>query len=422
MIKVVERQQYGRRENQLSDRCAAVALTSLVISWRITITWSLSMALFCRIFCHKSRLVGSTKLPSLFSVRSESSLATLRKKTGYALNLCKQALDKHDNDAIAAERWLKEQAAIHGWAKAAKLQGRASAEGLIGVFINQESNIGLALELNCETDFVARNEVFRDLLASLTNQVASSSLVQSLISNENSGQPLIKVHLDQEKLEPFKDHLVGSVSKLGENLVLKRAIAIASQQSVRLVGYAHAVGGQKNSLNNIYMGKYATVLAYSDAAHEDLDYEKQWLEERQAAAHKSQEQKRTREIERAKREIAAAKDLGQDIDEQDVNDSISQEDGSEVAQIPKNQLPRLLCQHIIAMKPSKLRYSHNEVLDLLKLSDIRKGSGQVGNDDDDMEALLDQRFIINNAVIREVLKQTGISIVDFERIECGRSE
>lgn len=347
----------------------------------------------------------------------------MRKKTGYALNLCKQALDKHNNDATAAERWLKEQAAIHGWAKAAKLQGRASAEGLIGVFINQESNMGLALELNCETDFVARNEVFRDLLASLTSQVASSPLVRSLISSETSnGKSLAKVHMTQETLEPFKDHLVGGVSKLGENLVLKRAIAITSQPSIRLVGYAHAVGGQKNSLNNIFIGKYATILAYSDAAHEDLDYEKQWLAERQAAAHKLHQQKRAREMERAKREIAAAKDLGQDIDEQDVNDSITQEDGSEVSDIPKSQLPRLLCQHIIGMKPSKLRYSHNEVLDLLKISEIRKGSGQAEDDDDDMEALLDQRFIINNVVIREVLKQTGMSVIDFERIECGRSE
>lgn len=382
------------------------------------------MTLLSQLFCNRLRFVKSAQSTSLFFVRSESNLAYLRKRTGYALNLCKQALDKNNNDATAAERWLKEQAAIHGWAKASKLQGRASAEGLVGVYVNQQANMGLALELNCETDFVARNEVFRSLTASLTNEVASSSLVKSLISDDTgSDQPLLKVHVDQQKLEPFKEQLVGSVSKLGENLVLKRAVAVVSKSPVQLVGYAHATGGQKNVLDNVFLGKYATILAYSDTVHEDLGYEKQWLAAREEASAKSSQHKRAREMERAQQEIAAAKDLGQDIDEQDVNDSIpSEEEANQVSEVPKHQLPRLLCQHIIAMKPSKLRYSHNEVLDLLKLSEIRGGSGQPIDEDDEIEALLDQKFIINNIVIRKVLKQTGLSVLDFERIECGRSE
>jgi hypothetical protein len=57
-------------------------------------------------------------------IRCESSLASLRKKTGYALNLCKKALEVNQNDLSAAETWLKAEAAKHGWARAAKLQVR----------------------------------------------------------------------------------------------------------------------------------------------------------------------------------------------------------------------------------------------------------------------------------------------------------
>lgn len=361
-------------------------------------------------------------------IRSESHLSTLRKKTGYALHLCKEALTKNSNDVTAAEKWLKEQAAKHGWAKVTKLQGRSTAEGLVGIYVNKESSLALALELNCETDFVARNDVFRNLIVSLTNKIASSDLIKSSISSQQQQRQndvVTKIKLDQEKLDPFKEHLVTTVSQLGENLVLKQAIAVSTASPtnnppVKLEGYAHAVGGQKNILDGIYLGKYGTLLAYCEKPQEDLDYEKEWLTERENSNKRLNELRKTRESEKRKRAAIAAKEEGQDVQEDEVDyleDDVTSEDSSS---LPANLLPKMLCQHIIGMRPTKVRYNQEELQEIRKLIELRKSSNN--DEDEDFEALLDQKFIINNQIIRNVLKNSGIEVVDFLRIECGRSD
>lgn len=89
----------------------------------------------------------------------KSALATLRKKTGYTFANCKKALELHNNDLPKAEQWLKQQAQTLGWSKATKLEGRSTKQGLVGVLVR--NNIGAMVEVNCETDFVARNEHFQ---------------------------------------------------------------------------------------------------------------------------------------------------------------------------------------------------------------------------------------------------------------------
>ena len=66
---------------------------------------------------------------------SKSLLATLRRKTGFPIGKCKEALTQHDNDLEAAEKWLHARAQEEGWAKAQKLQGRKAQQGLIGVIV-----------------------------------------------------------------------------------------------------------------------------------------------------------------------------------------------------------------------------------------------------------------------------------------------
>ncbi|XP_065577977.1 elongation factor Ts, mitochondrial-like isoform X2 [Artemia franciscana] len=68
-----------------------------------------------------------------------------------------------------AEQWLHAQAQEQGWAKATKLQDRSTAQGLIGIAVNKERNVAAMIELNCETDFVARNARFQDLVTTITN-------------------------------------------------------------------------------------------------------------------------------------------------------------------------------------------------------------------------------------------------------------
>ncbi|XP_065577978.1 elongation factor Ts, mitochondrial-like isoform X3 [Artemia franciscana] len=100
---------------------------------------------------------------------NKSPLAILRKKTGYSFSNCKKALEVNENNIEKAEQWLHAQAQEQGWAKATKLQDRSTAQGLIGIAVNKERNVAAMIELNCETDFVARNARFQDLVTTITN-------------------------------------------------------------------------------------------------------------------------------------------------------------------------------------------------------------------------------------------------------------
>ncbi|KAF6122349.1 Ts translation elongation factor, mitochondrial [Phyllostomus discolor] len=96
------------------------------------------------------------------SASSKELLMKLRRKTGYSFVNCKKALDTCGGDLKQAESWLHEQAQKEGWSKAAKLHGRKTKEGLIGLL--QEENTTVLVEVNCETDFVSRNLKFQQLV------------------------------------------------------------------------------------------------------------------------------------------------------------------------------------------------------------------------------------------------------------------
>jgi elongation factor Ts len=118
----------------------------------------------------------------------KSALAALRKKTGYTFANCKKALEMHNNDLAKAENWLREQAQAQGWAKATKLEGRNTSQGLIGVLI--QKNIGAMIEVNCETDFVARNEHFRKFVAT-----ASKACVDYMNTVDGNNVTKVSSHL-----------------------------------------------------------------------------------------------------------------------------------------------------------------------------------------------------------------------------------
>ncbi|KAI5109593.1 elongation factor Ts, mitochondrial [Silurus meridionalis] len=89
-------------------------------------------------------------------------LLKLRKNTGYTFINCKKALEKFSNDITQAEHWLHDQAQKEGWSKASKLENRRTSEGLIALL--KKEKIAVMVEVNCETDFVARNETFQQLV------------------------------------------------------------------------------------------------------------------------------------------------------------------------------------------------------------------------------------------------------------------
>jgi elongation factor Ts len=95
----------------------------------------------------------------------------LREKTGAGLLDCQKALGEAQGDVEKALRLLRER----GLAKAAKRSGRAASEGAVGTYIHPGGKIGVLLELNCETDFVAKTDEFQQLLRELAMQVAAAS-------------------------------------------------------------------------------------------------------------------------------------------------------------------------------------------------------------------------------------------------------
>jgi len=92
----------------------------------------------------------------------------LREQTGAGIMACKRALEASDGDFERAARWLREQ----GLATAAKKAGREVREGIVATYVHHGSRLGVLLELNCETDFVARTEDFQHLARDLAIQVA----------------------------------------------------------------------------------------------------------------------------------------------------------------------------------------------------------------------------------------------------------
>ena len=94
----------------------------------------------------------------------------LREKTGAGMMDCKKALAQSDGDFARAEEWLRKQ----GITGAAKKAGRTAAEGLVGAYVHN-GKVGVLVEVNCETDFVARNEDFQGLVKELALHIAAAA-------------------------------------------------------------------------------------------------------------------------------------------------------------------------------------------------------------------------------------------------------
>jgi len=132
------------------------------------------------------------------STISVTAVKDLRQRTGCGMMDCKHALEESGGDLDKAVAILRKK----GLADASKRSGRAAEEGLIASYIHTGGKIGVLLEVNCETDFVARNEVFRELARDLCMQIAATDP----IAVERDGVPADLI--EKEKailLEQVKD-------------------------------------------------------------------------------------------------------------------------------------------------------------------------------------------------------------------------
>ncbi|MDR3640325.1 MAG: translation elongation factor Ts [Humidesulfovibrio sp.] len=102
---------------------------------------------------------------------SAQAVKVLREKTGAGMMDCKKALVESDGNEEKAVAYLREK----GLAKAAKKAGRATSQGVIGSYIHSNGKLGVMVELKCETDFVAKNDKFKEFARDLAMQIAAAS-------------------------------------------------------------------------------------------------------------------------------------------------------------------------------------------------------------------------------------------------------
>ncbi|MDN5051132.1 translation elongation factor Ts [Aliarcobacter butzleri] len=148
----------------------------------------------------------------------------LREMTGAGMMDCKNALNETNGDLDKAVQALREA----GLGKAAKKAGNVAAEGLISVLVNSDNTKAVLLELNSQTDFVAKNENFVNLTKEITTHALNNGIAdaQTLVSSKING-------------EEFQTYLNEKIATIGENLVARK-LSLVSGQVVN--GYVHATG------------------------------------------------------------------------------------------------------------------------------------------------------------------------------------
>src|SRR5712691_7329912 len=159
------------------------------------------------------------RIPTMANI-SAQMVKELRDKTGAGMMDCKAALGETQGDLESAVDWLRKK----GLSKAAKKAGRVAAEGLIGVAVAGKK--GVVVEVNSETDFVARNEQFQGLV----RMIAGIAL--------DVGADIEKIKAAKVGAVTAHDAITSAIATIGENMSLRRAASLEVAQGV-VSSYVH---------------------------------------------------------------------------------------------------------------------------------------------------------------------------------------
>jgi elongation factor Ts len=146
----------------------------------------------------------------------------LREKTGAGMMDCKKALSENNGDLDASVDWLRTK----GLAAAAKKAGRAASEGLIGLAV--DGNAGAMAEINAETDFVARNDIFQAVVANIASVALSTG--GDLDATKSADYPDTGRNVEEE--------ITHQIATIGENMMLRRTESLSVETGV-LASYLH---------------------------------------------------------------------------------------------------------------------------------------------------------------------------------------
>ena len=152
----------------------------------------------------------------------------LREKTGAGMMDCKKVLTETNGDMEKAIELLRER----GIAKAAKKSDRIAAEGLVETYISDDGKVGSVVEVNSETDFVAKNQEFIDFVKNIAKQVATQ--------NPANVEELLGQKYIEDATKTVKEILTDKIATIGENMSIRRFARFESQGLVE--SYIHGAG------------------------------------------------------------------------------------------------------------------------------------------------------------------------------------
>ncbi len=183
-----------------------------------------------------------------------SLIKNLREATGCGIVDCKNALTANNNDFEKSVDWLRKK----GLATAAKKSSRVASEGLVAIKINNDKKSAAIIEVNSETDFVARNTKFQDFVSVLANIAVNSGNDVDTLKASKFNQSIT-----------IEEEVKNQIGVIGENINLRRSSTISVNQGA-VIGYIHNLIASNDS--NVQMGKIAVLIALeSSAKYENLE-------------------------------------------------------------------------------------------------------------------------------------------------------
>ncbi len=149
---------------------------------------------------------------------SADTVKELRAKTGAGIMDCKRALQDSDGDMDKATELLRQR----GLASSSKVAGREAKQGLIESYIHTGGRIGALVEVNCETDFVARTNEFRTLAREIAMQVASMNPTTVGSMEEDDGEGLLSQEYIRDSRKTIRDLIKETIAQVRENIQVSR--------------------------------------------------------------------------------------------------------------------------------------------------------------------------------------------------------
>ncbi|MFN7065177.1 MAG: translation elongation factor Ts, partial [Aquificaceae bacterium] len=164
---------------------------------------------------------------------SAEMVKILRDMTGAGMLECKKALEESGGDMEKAKEILR----VRGLAKADKKAGRETKEGIIYAYVFEDRKRGVLLELNCETDFVAKNEQFVELALNLARHIANSP---ENANRSGGGEDILAQSYLYDQSISLEEFIKSTIAKIGENIQLRRFVRYDADGFIH--AYVHGIG------------------------------------------------------------------------------------------------------------------------------------------------------------------------------------